>query len=134
MPTPFGPQLIGETEKTLKAVLERSLQDTGLAEPHWVTLRIALNTDGIVDGDGLAAAVLDRAHFADAADLVTDLTARGLLKEGRLTQEARDVMASVQAKTTAATAPIWDGLPAEDVAATTRVLTEVLTRARALLA
>jgi hypothetical protein len=134
MSTPFGPQLIGETEKTLKAVLERSLEETGLTEPHWVTLRIALNTDGNVDGDGLAAAVLDRAHFANAADLVADLTARGLLKEGGLTQEARDVMANVQAKTNAATAPIWEGLPAEDVAATTRVLNEVLTRARAVLA
>jgi hypothetical protein len=134
MSTPFGPQLIGETEKTLKAVLERSLEGTGLTEPHWVTLRIALNTDGNVDGDGLAAAVADRAHFANAADLVADLTARGLLKEGRLTQKARDVMASVQAKTSAETAPIWEGLPAEDVAATTRVLNEVLTRARAMLA
>jgi hypothetical protein len=134
MSTPFGPQLIGETEKTLKAVLERSLEDSRLTEPHWVTLRIALNMDGTVDGDGLAAAVRDRAHFADAADLVADLMARGLLKQGRLTQEARDVMATVQAKTNATTAPIWDGHSAEDVAATTRVLNEVLTRARAVLA
>jgi catechol 2,3-dioxygenase-like lactoylglutathione lyase family enzyme len=125
---------MGETEKTLKAVLERSLVDTGLTEPHWVTLRIALNTEGTVDGHGLAAAVLDRAHFADAAGLVADLTARGLLKEGRLTQEAREVMTSVQAKTNAATAPIWDGLSVEDVAATERILNEVLTRARAVLA
>ena len=41
MSTPFGPQLIGETEKTLNALLRRLLQGTGLTEPQWVTLRLA---------------------------------------------------------------------------------------------
>jgi hypothetical protein len=41
MTTPFGPQLIGETEKTLNAILRRLLQGTGLSEPQWVTLRLA---------------------------------------------------------------------------------------------
>jgi hypothetical protein len=30
MSTPFGPQLIGETEKTLNALLRRFLEGTGL--------------------------------------------------------------------------------------------------------
>src|SRR5262245_33530504 len=66
MPTPFGAQLIGETEKTLNALLRRSLEGTGLTEPQWVTLRVADLIDDIVDADGLAAAVGDRAHFRDA--------------------------------------------------------------------
>ena len=41
MSTPFGPQLIGETEKTLNALLLRHLDGTGLTEPQWVTLRLS---------------------------------------------------------------------------------------------
>jgi hypothetical protein len=130
MSTPSGPQLIGETEKTLNALLRRFLEETGLTEPQWVTLRLAGLLDGSVDADGLVAAVADRAHFRDAADLVTELTNRGLLDDGRLTTAGRELTAAVQATITTETAPIWDNLPAEDVAAATRVLNEVLTRAR----
>lgn len=70
--TPFGPQLIGEAEKTLNAILRKFLEGTGLTEPEWVTLRIATARDGVEGGgDGdLASAVSRRAHFADADDLV----------------------------------------------------------------
>ena len=54
MSTPFSPQLIGETEKTLNALLRRSLEDTGLTEPLWVTLRLAGQLEGTVDAAGLA--------------------------------------------------------------------------------
>ena len=93
MTTPFGPQLIGETEKTLTALLRRFLADTGLSEPQWVTLRVA-QLYGADDTEGLAAAVADRAHFPDASDLVGSLTDRGLLEAGRLTPAGRDVISS----------------------------------------
>jgi len=134
MTTPFGPQLIGETEKTLNALLLRHLDGTGLTEPQWVTLRLAGMLDGSVDTHGLAAAVADRAHFADADQLVSTLAARVLLDDGRLTSAGRELVAEVQATTAAATAPIWDGLPSDDVAAATRVLNDVLVRAHAALA
>ena len=134
MSTPFGPQLIGETEKTLGALLDQLLDATGLTERQWVTLRLAGLLDGTIDADGLAAALADRAHFSDAAELVTVLTDRGLLDLGRLTSRGREVMTSVQAAISEKTAPIWENLPADDVAATTRVLNEVVTRARAVLA
>ncbi|HEX4980148.1 MAG TPA: hypothetical protein VFV63_00535 [Ilumatobacteraceae bacterium] len=133
MSTPFGPRLIGETEKTLNALLLRFLEGTGLTEPQWVTLRLADLLDGGVDGDGLAAAVVDRAHLPDAADLVRELTDRGLLDDGRLTSAGRELTASIQATITSETAPIWNGLSVDDVAATTRVLNEVVTRARMAL-
>ncbi len=60
MLTPFGPQLIGETEKTLNALLRRFLEEPGLTEPQWVTLRLAGLLDRSVDADGLVAAVADR--------------------------------------------------------------------------
>lgn len=133
MSTPFGPQLIGETEKTLNALLRRFLAGTGLTEPQWVTLRLADLLDGRVDADGLTAAVADRAHQVDAAELVGVLTGRGLLEGGRLTAAGRELVAAVQATIASETAPIWDDLSVDDVAATTRVLNEITTRSRALL-
>jgi len=129
---PFGPQLIGETEKTLGAVLERSLAGTGLTERDWVTLRVAELFDGSVDHNGLVAAVADRAHFAHADELVCGLADRGLLDDGRLSRAGRDVIETVRASIDTA-ALIWDGFDPDDVAATTRVLNELRNRARAVL-
>jgi hypothetical protein len=131
MSTPFGPQLIGETEKTLNALLHRFLQRTGLTERQWVTLRLAGMLDGSVDG--LITALADRAHLSDADDLVAELTDRGLLADGRLSAAGRELTTAVQTTITTDTAPIWDNLPSDDVAAATRVLNEVITRARVLL-
>ena len=134
MTTPFGPQLVGETEKTLNALLRRFLEPTGLSEPEWVTLRLADMLDGSVDADGLAAVVADRAHFPDAADLVSELTTRGLLDHGRHTPAGSELTAALQATIALEAAPIWNNLPAGDVAAATRMLNEVINRARAALA
>jgi hypothetical protein len=134
MSSPFGPQLIGETEKTLNALLSRYLEGSDLTEPQWVTLRLADMFDGSVNAEGLATAVGDRAHFPDAANLVAGLTSRGLLANGRLTTAGCDVIGAVQARIANGTAPIWDSLPDDDVAATARVLNEIIHRARAVLA
>ena len=88
MATAFGPQLIGETEKTLNALLRRHLADTGLTEPQWVTLRLADQLGDTVAPEGLVDAVRDRADFDDADDLVGALSAGGLLADGRLTTGA----------------------------------------------
>ena len=133
MSTAFGPQLIGETEKTLNALLRRFLEGTGLDESQWVTLRLADRLDGTVDANGLVAAVADRAHLFNPAELVGELTRRGLLDDGRPTSAGREMTAAIQTTITTTTAPIWAGLPDDDVAAATRVLNEVVTRARAVL-
>jgi hypothetical protein len=133
MTTPFGPQLIGETEKTLGAILLRSLEGTGLTERQYVTIRLADLLAATVDADGLAAAAADRAHFADAVELVADLTDRGLLDGGQLTADGQDLLTTIQARSAAVTAPIWNDLPADDVAAATRVLNEVIARGRVAL-
>ena len=98
-----------------------------------MTLRLADVLEGAVDAHGLAAAVAERAQFPDAAALVGELTNRDLLEDGRLTLAGRSLVATVQTRITTEAAPIWDHLPDEDVAATTRLLNEVLTRARAVL-
>ena len=133
MPVPFSPQLIGETEKTLNALLRRLLEGTGLTEPDWVTLRVADEFDGRVDATGLAEAVADRAHFPDAVERVAGLSQRDLLADGRLTVAGRELVASVQARIATDTAPIWRDLPADDVAAAARVLNEIVSRARLVL-
>jgi hypothetical protein len=138
MTTPFGPQLIGETEKTLNALLLRHLdavaQGDVLTEPQWVTLRVANMLDGTVDRVGLAVAVTDRAHFPDALQHVDDLTARGLLDDGHLTDDGRDTLTRVQTSLADDTSAIFGDLAADDVAATERVLNELVSRAHVALA
>jgi hypothetical protein len=134
MSTPFGPQLIGETEKTLNALLRRFLESTGLTEPQWVTLRLAGQLDDSVDEKGFVAALADRAHFTDAGELVEQLSARGLLVGGRLSSSGTELTSTVAATIASATAPIWENFPEGDIESTTRVLNEIITRARRLLA
>jgi hypothetical protein len=128
----FGPQLIGEAEKTLDAVLLSELVGTGLDQREWVTLRLAAQRDGLDDA-GLASAVRERAHFHDATVLVGRLRDQGLVRDGALTTLGHSRLAEIQASITRRTAPIWEGLPADDVAAAARVLDEVISRARAVL-
>jgi hypothetical protein len=126
----FGPELVGQTEKTLQALLRLTLAGTALSEPQWVTLRIAE-----IGGEGpLPHRVRDRARFDDAAALVDGLTDRGLLRDGVLTDEGRTLIAGVRERTKARTGALWDDLQEADVAATERVLNELLERARRLLA
>lgn len=134
MLTPFGPRLIGETEKTLNALLGRALAGR-LTERQWVTLRLAQLLQAEVEGgEDLAARLADRAHFEDASVLVGEVTAAGLIVEGRPTATGHRLVAELQARIAAETAPIWQDLDEDDVAASTRVLNEVVARARALLA
>jgi hypothetical protein len=133
-PLPFGPVLLGQTEKTLQALLRDALAGTGLDERQWVTLRLAVMLDGRLDRAALIAAVTDRARFADAADLVDGLAERDLVTDGRPTEAGRQLVADVLAASDRANGSVWRDLPATDVAATTRVLNEVLRRARRLAA
>ncbi|MEU0096165.1 hypothetical protein [Kribbella sp. NPDC006257] len=124
----FGPQLIGQTEKTLQALLSRALDDTGLDERLWVTLRLA----GQPDGSALRERVADLAKFADADQLVTTLEERELVADDAPTEEGRAVLEQVLAKSAALSGPIWDDI--EDADAAGRALNELLRRARAAVA
>ncbi|WP_018178511.1 hypothetical protein [Jongsikchunia kroppenstedtii] len=131
MTTTFGPQLIGETEKTLNAVLLRVLEGTGLTEPQWVTLRIASQNE---TGAELVELVADRAHFPEAAHLVADLTTRDLLDGQGLSAAGRELITGLQQRIGESALPIFDGLDAGDVAATERVLNRLIDRGREALA
>jgi hypothetical protein len=125
--TTFGPQLIGQTEKTLHALLVGVLDGTGLDERLWVTLRLADQPDG----RPLRERVADLARFSDADALVTELERQGLVADDTPTLDGRAMLADVLARSAELTGPIWDGIDDADAAA--RALTEVLNRARAAL-
>lgn len=127
MTATFGPQLIGETEKTLQVLLLRALAGTGLDERLWVALRVADQRDEAALRDRLA----DRAHFEDAAALIATLEQRGLVADDALTAGGRALLEQVLAKSAALSGPIWDDIDDADAAA--RALSEVLARARAAL-
>lgn len=133
MDIPFGPQLIGQVEKTLDAVLHQVI-DGRLTEPQWVTLWLAdLLEPQIGSSTELAHAVADRARYAEAPALVEGLTAAGLLGDGRLTDAGRSTVTAVQAEIAERTEPVWADLDPDDVAAATRALNTVLGRTRSLL-
>lgn len=127
MTVPFGPQLIGRTEKSLNALLEQLLAGR-VTEREWVVLRLA----GQGSGD-LVHDARETAHFVDAADLVAGLAARGLLADGALTAAGVDLVDQVLARIAERVGPIWADLDRDDVAAAERVLNEVLHRAGTLL-
>lgn len=129
--TPFGPQLLGETEKALGAVLARVLDDTGLTEPQWVALRLAGQNDGRSELVGL---ISDRAHFADAERIVASLTDRGLISGNRLSPAGQRLLEELRTRVDSVAAPIWRELLPSDVAAAERLLNTVAGRARSVLA
>jgi hypothetical protein len=126
----FGPELVGRTEKTLVALLRRNLTDTGLDEQQYVTLKVAST---LATSEDLAESVRRRAHFADAAQIVTTLTDGGLLSDGRLSPAGATLLDQILARSAGQSTAIWTELPDDDVAATTRVLNTVLARAEAVL-
>ena len=68
MPSPstFGTQLIGQTEKALNAILDQQLAGTGLTEPQWVTLTIAVMSGGTIAPDQLQSRVVGALHISDS--------------------------------------------------------------------
>lgn len=128
---PFGPQLIGQTEKALGALLVQVLQPHSLTPTQWVTLQVAARPGS---GTGLESAVRDAAHLDDAGDLVDGLTDRGLIADGALTRSGR-ALRSVVARTIAErTGAIWSALDADDAATAGRVLGAVLDGVRTEIA
>jgi hypothetical protein len=87
-PSAFGAQLIGQTEKALNAILDQQLAGTGLTEPQWVTLTIAVMGGGTMAPDQLlsrVAGALQISH-AEARTRIEELAVTQLLelpKDGR---------------------------------------------------
>jgi hypothetical protein len=87
----FGTQIIGQTENALNAILDRELDGTGLTEPQWVTLSIAVASGGSVESAALANRVATALKISDAQarKRIDELAAAGLLTAGTGAPAAR---------------------------------------------
>jgi hypothetical protein len=139
----FSAQLLGQTEKTLNAILDGLLAGTGLDEPQWVTLTIAVTSGGPVDRDPLVSRVAGSLKISEARARarVDELAAAQLLDASgvdgssvRVTDVGNQLYGRIRGAVVEITERMWGDLPAEDLAAAGRVLTAVLERANAELA
>jgi hypothetical protein len=139
----FSTQLIGQTEKTLNAILERLLAGTGLTEPQWVTLTIAAMSTRPIDRAALAGRVAGALKVCDAEARarIDELTTAQLLDAAdgdgppvRVTDAGRQLQGQIRSAAVEVTDRMWGDLPPADLAAAGRVLTTVLERANAELA
>jgi hypothetical protein len=131
----FSPQLIGQTEKALNAILYRQLAGTGVDEPQWVTLSLTIAGGGSAERDQLAARVAGATKYSveESRARISELAAAGLLAIDRdsvsVTEAGRELFSRIRAAVGEITARLWGDLPADDLAATGRVLSTVLGRA-----
>ncbi len=141
-PSTFGTQVIGQTEKALGAILDRQLAGTGLTEPQWVVLNVALAGNEELDRDQLSGRIAGvlKVNEPEAQARITELIDAGLVDApdgdglpARLTDAGRQLHARIRAAVTAITERLWGDLPAEDLATAGRVLSTVLARANAEL-
>ncbi len=137
----FSTQLIGQTEKTLNAILGRLLAPTGLTEPQWVTLTVAVASGD--DSIGRRAFVTRiagslKVDEAEAQARIDELAAAQLLEVGdeavTVTDAGRELQGRIRSTVAEITQRMWGDLPADDLEAAGRVLTTVLERANAELA
>jgi DNA-binding MarR family transcriptional regulator len=134
----FTPQLLGQTEKALNAILDRLLAGTGVSEPQWIALSLA-----VTSGQQLLARVSEglRVDEAVARAHVRELVAAGLLEgpeDGAspvtVTDAGQQLYGRVRGDVAQVTERMWGDLPAEALATTARVLTTILGRANAEVA
>jgi hypothetical protein len=129
----FTPRLIGETEKTLNALLDRHLAADGLAEQHWITLTFAVVSGGSIDRDELVKGVVRGAKFSegDVRARVSELVSRRLLDDSASPEvTVTDAGAQLHARIRAANTELTErDLPADELATAARVLVTVLDRA-----
>jgi DNA-binding MarR family transcriptional regulator len=137
----FTPQLLGQTEKTLNAILAQTL-DGDVTEPEWVALIVAGDSselEGRVEVDRRVAAAL-KTPTAAGHKIVQRLLDKGLLEAAgptelvSLTNMGRRFVGRVRGEVGEITRRLWGDLPADDLRTTARVLAAILARAEAELA
>lgn len=130
-------RLVGQTEKTLNAILDKVLAGT-VSERQWVAL-VVIAGGGTAAPDQAVTQVA-RALKTDqrgAADHIAALAARGLAGTGPsgtvVTADGQRLIDRVQAQVGEVTQRLWGDIPAADMAVVRRVLGTVLERAEAEL-
>ena len=135
-------RVIGQAEKTLGAILDRQLAGTGLTEPQWVILTLAVTGGGTAEPDKFTRMVADALKISEtqARALIGDLVAAQQLQitgeppAVTVTGPARELHSRILTAIAGITQRLWGDLPAEDLATAGRVLAIVTERANAELA
>jgi DNA-binding MarR family transcriptional regulator len=140
--TPPFAQLIGQTEKTLNAILDRLL-DGAVSEPEWVSLVLIAGSGGTADRDEFTSRVAHalKADRQTAACHVGQLAAKGLVfstpgagSAVTLTEAGQQLLGRIRKQVGDVTERLWGDLPRPDLDVAGRVLSTVLERAEADLA
>ena len=138
----LSPRVIGQAEKTLNVILARQLAGTGLTEPQWVILTLAVTSGGTAGHEAFTRTVADALKISEtqARALIGDLVASQHLQ---ITGEPPAVTATgaalqlhgrISVATTEVTQQLSGDLPAEDLVTAGRVLAIITDRANAQLA
>ena len=138
----FSTRVIGQAEKTMNAILDRQLAGTGLTEPQWVILTLAVTGGGTAGCDQFtrmvagALKISETAALAHIADMVTaqQLQVTGEAPAVTPTGAARQLHARILTAIAEITQRLWGDLPAGDLATAGRVLAIITERANAELA
>lgn len=136
--TTFTPQVLGETEKALNALLNSQLATAGLTEHQWIALRLAVLGGGAVPRDQFAARLAGALKVSgdEAGTRIDELVAAGILAGDRgdpvaVADAGRDLHTRIRGYVAEVTERLWGDLPADDLAITARTLTTILTRINA---
>lgn len=135
---PLNPQVIGQAESALGALLGPVLAEADTSFEQWVVLTVT--ADGSpVDRTQLVTRIVDARKFpaGDVKAAITELAAAGALtvESGtvELTAAGQDKHRWIRIRIQEVTSGLFD-FPAEDLATAGRVLTTVTARANAFLA
>jgi hypothetical protein len=134
-------RVIGQTEKTLGAILTRELAGSSLTEPQWVILTLALGNGGTIKRDEFTRQVTGALKISEdeaAAHIADMVTAQQLQAVGdgsalAVSGAAQHLHSQVRTVVGEITERLWGDLPAEDLATAGRVLTIITERANAEL-
>lgn len=139
METTLNPQVIGQAESALGALLAPVLHETGRTFEQWLVLTVLTAGGGTQDPDQLAGRIA-RARKIPASDVaaaIAELTAAGALaaESGQvmLTASGQAMHRAVRTRIDEVTAGIFD-FTADDLATAGRVLTTITDRVNAFLA
>ncbi|CAL9371764.1 hypothetical protein SUDANB1_00878 [Streptomyces sp. enrichment culture] len=135
------PRVIALAHYAGRALLQHVLDRHGMTFEQSVTLRLAAIADGPVGREQLVDGVTEalktdagQVHGALDELIAARLLAPAAEAEVRITDAGRELYATTSGETAPVTARIYDGIPAEDLAVTGRVLTLITERAGTELA
>jgi DNA-binding MarR family transcriptional regulator len=136
----FTPQVLGQTEKALNAILERQLAGTPLTEALWITLSVTMASGETAASGQLLERLQEllRISAAEAEARVDALAGAELLRHEdgvvAITDRGRKLFAKVRGEVGQITERLWGDLPSSDLDTAGRVLGTILVRANEELA